>query len=143
MHPDTADYPDSHTFFCYSTNDGHVSPLISGIIETVYEQRSRTVRDLIKWLLNSFAKTLSPDHPEQRSNDDDEVMDDADDEENARSDDGSETDMFDDHDDDGFGDITSLSNANVDNSALQRSVLCLLLSAQSRVHHPLAISLSV
>lgn len=122
---DTSDYPDSHNFFCYSTNDGHVPAQISDVVETVYEQKARTIEDIMKWLLNSFAKRLLPNSKRETPDDSDDAMEVSDDDAELESRAGTISDAsssFDDHDDDGddFGFITSSTHAQVNNSVLHR-----------------------
>lgn len=57
-HPlDTSEYPGEHSFFCCAQNDD-VSSRILSIIETVHEEGSRTIDDILRKLLTSFSRTL-------------------------------------------------------------------------------------
>lgn len=118
---DTSDYPETHSYFCYSTGDEHVPPSLSEVIENVHEQRPRTIEDMIKWLLNAFANKLSSSNKRPRLDDSDEEMGASDDAESEQEID-SDPESFDEHydDDDDFGMITSSSPGDVDVSVLHR-----------------------
>lgn len=111
---DTSDYPDGHTFFCHAP-DKHTPSVVSHVVESLFEEPSRTIEDMLQKLLTVLARKLSAS---QDDDDTDEEMDDG----------------FVDYDgdsDDGLG--THDMGKKIDHSLLQRCGLasCLLVRAGS------------
>ncbi|EPS95732.1 hypothetical protein FOMPIDRAFT_1032740 [Fomitopsis schrenkii] len=57
---DTSDYPVRHAFFCHSS-DEHTSPAISQVIESLSEEPSRTIEDMLQNLLTVLDRKLKND----------------------------------------------------------------------------------
>lgn len=101
-HSDTSDYPVRHAFFCHSS-DEHTSPAISQVIESLSEEPSRTIEDMLQNLLTVLDRKLKNDE------DTDEDMEDG-------------FIDYDEHSDDGLGAQTT-GKDRIDYHLLQKYVL--------------------
>ena len=55
---DTSDYPSNHYFICFA-EDEDVPSYVLGVIETVADQGSRTIEDIVKKLMTLLAKDVA------------------------------------------------------------------------------------
>ncbi|OBZ72871.1 Poly [ADP-ribose] polymerase 6 [Grifola frondosa] len=114
MASDTSEYPNDHTFFCFSQDD-NVPPSISPIIESIHEEGSRTIKELFTRLLSQLAKRTALSRRLQNHQSQDAGDVDADIDENVDE----ESDIDDEYLDDDFG-IVALETSDIDKSVLQR-----------------------
>ena len=99
---DTSDYPSRHTFFCHASEEC-ISSTVSRVVESLSEEPSRTIEDMLQRLLTVLARKL--DAPES-DDDTDEDMD------------GDFID-YDGNSDDGLG-VQSIGREQIDRHLLQR-----------------------
>ena len=80
---DASEYPSDHTFFCSSQEE--LPAAVFSVVESVHEEGSRSIQDLLMRLLEKLAKRVSDSggNSEQRhaSSDDDEEGDGEDEDE--------------------------------------------------------------
>lgn len=65
-HSDTSDYPTTHTFFCYTSEDGHTD-VLQHAIQTVHEGKPCTIEDMLRNLVKIISRQIVD--PEQSLND--------------------------------------------------------------------------
>ncbi|KAL6306618.1 hypothetical protein BKA93DRAFT_773860 [Sparassis latifolia] len=105
---DTSEYPESHTFFCFS-QDENPPPHVLRAMEAVHEERSCTIEMLLKNLLSTLARKISVGHEHtEEGSDNDEMEEDYD-----------AYDAYDEHSDDDFG-IIATNKIQMNVGCLQR-----------------------
>ena len=132
--PDESEYPSDHSFFC--STKGDAPPYISNVSDTIYEDGSLTIQEMLIRLLEKLAKAAATSKRVAQSGttSDDDMEGDAEDE------DDSDMDGYD-IDEDGILGVQS-TQTKADRSILQRSALFLFVLAMTHISAAISTRLS-